>query len=353
MSEELEAFLQEISNEQPCGDDLEYDPDFIALEQAAKGKPEQQIGDVIQEAEPPDWKEIRKSVEKLLQRTHDLRISIYYLRASMALEGLSGLSKGLQLLSQLTEIYWEDIYPQLDPDDDNDPTERVNILMSLCDFDTFLKPLQKIPLVDSKTFGQFSLWDINLAEGKITGTESNTDLPELSSINAAFQDCDSEILHVNQQSLTDSLECIDNLESFVTDKVGIENAPAFTEVRKILNEMLAVFSTQLDDGVVAFDEVEEKEHAAEVEDTSLAAEKGSVSTNTLSIKNNNDVVRVLKLICEYYKKYEPSSPVPILLERSIRLVGMDFMEIIQDMAPDGVEQVKLFRGMMNEEENED
>ena len=83
------SYLDEIDAEHPCGENLEYDPDFIALEQAIKGKPEQQIGNTIQEAEPPNWKEVRKETEQLLTRSRDLRVLIYYVRALLALEGYS------------------------------------------------------------------------------------------------------------------------------------------------------------------------------------------------------------------------------------------------------------------------
>ena len=62
------------------------------------------------------------------------------------------------------------------------------------------------------------------------------------------------------------------------------------------------------------------------------------------INNRQDVVRALELICEYYAKQEPSSPVPLLVRRAKRLVTMDFMEILQDLAPGGISQVDIIKG---------
>ncbi len=138
MTLEIKRFLADVAPDNACGDDLQYDPAFIALEQAIKGKPEQQMGDTIQEAEPPNWKEVRKNAEELLLRSKDLRVLISLLRALIATDGLSGFSSGLSLIKELVEQQWDGIHPQLDPDDDNDPTERVNILMSLCDQETIL-----------------------------------------------------------------------------------------------------------------------------------------------------------------------------------------------------------------------
>ena len=46
----LEPWLSAVSDEDPCGPDLEYDNDFLALTQAAAGKPETQFAP----AEPPE-----------------------------------------------------------------------------------------------------------------------------------------------------------------------------------------------------------------------------------------------------------------------------------------------------------
>jgi len=41
--------------------------------------------------------------------------------------------------------------------------------------------------------------------------------------------------------------------------------------------------------------------------------------------------------------------VPLLLRRAKRLISKDFLEIVRDLAPDGVPQVELIRGAEFEE----
>ena len=43
-------------------------------------------------------------------------------------------------------------------------------------------------------------------------------------------------------------------------------------------------------------------------------------------------------------KNEPSSPVPILLKRAKRLVGKNFEELLRDLTPDAVRQMRVFTG---------
>ena len=41
----------------------------------------------------------------------------------------------------------------------------------------------------------------------------------------------------------------------------------------------------------------------------------------------------------------PSSPIPMLLERAKRLVNADFLTIIKDMAPHGLDNVQTIGGL--------
>jgi type VI secretion system protein ImpA len=60
------------------------------------------------------------------------------------------------------------------------------------------------------------------------------------------------------------------------------------------------------------------------------------------------VVRALDNICAYYRRHEPSSPLPLLLERCKRLATMSFIEIVREMVPDGIPQVEIIAGKREE-----
>jgi len=65
----IDKLLEPVSEDSPCGDDLEYDPEFGELERAAQGKPGHEMGDEVIPAEPPDWSEVFEAAEKLFGRT--------------------------------------------------------------------------------------------------------------------------------------------------------------------------------------------------------------------------------------------------------------------------------------------
>jgi type VI secretion system protein ImpA len=71
-----------------------------------------------------------------------------------------------------------------------------------------------------------------------------------------------------------------------------------------------------------------------------------------AINNQNDVRNTLDRLMQYYAKFEPSSPVPVLLARAKRLVGADFMTIIKELAPEGEGNVNLIAGIKSDSDDD-
>ncbi|BBA33154.1 putative type VI secretion-associated protein, ImpA family [Methylocaldum marinum] len=344
----IEAFLTEVSSDAPCGEDLQYDSAFIELEQKIKGTPEQQIGDRIEPAQPPNWKEVRQDAVELLRRTRDLQVILYLIQALLQTEGYSGLRDGLVVLEGVVRKFWPQLYPLLDPEDDNDPTHRVNILLGLCDFETILRPVALMPLVESRALGSFSLRDVQIATGKLPAPSDESTVHELAAVKAAFMDADTATLESTRLAIAASLASLKSIESFVTDQVGVGDAPNFAPLRNVLKEVQQVFGEYMESGSSG-------DEQPETEAESVPAPDSVVKTAAVrpgEISNRQDVIKTLELICDYYARCEPSSPIPLLLTRAKRLVLMDFIEIIKDLAPDGLSQVELIKGREPSEDSQ-
>jgi type VI secretion system protein ImpA len=64
----IEEWLQPISSDSPCGPNLEYDADFLKLEEAARATPDQEFGRDGGEAiriqgASADWREVQGLAE--------------------------------------------------------------------------------------------------------------------------------------------------------------------------------------------------------------------------------------------------------------------------------------------------
>lgn len=335
----MEQLLAPVSADAPCGEDLEYDPAFSEMERTAAGKPEQQVGDKIVEGEEPDWRAVKKQAVELLKRSKDLRIAAYYARAALKIEGFPGFRDGLAILHGLIEQYWEPVHPRLDPDDDNDPTMRVNVVVSLCDPETTLRTVRETPLVSSRMVGSFSLRDIQIASGE-TPAPAGFDPPSSTTIDAAFTDSDVTTLSATGSALSEAIGYAKGIETSVTQQVGVTNAPNLDDLVRTLEACSQIVNDQLRRRGVGVEETQD--------DAPVAGGDGATGPQpqrlTGEINSREDVIRALDKVCEYYERHEPSSPLPLLIRRAKRLATKSFLEIIRDLAPDGLMQAAAIGG---------
>ena len=68
-----------------------------------------------------------------------------------------------------------------------------------------------------------------------------------------------------------------------------------------------------------------------------------------AIQSRQDAVRALDAVAEFFRRSEPSSPIPMIVERAKRLVAKDFLEVLADIAPDAVMVARLAGGLRPEE----
>lgn len=343
-------FSPEIS-----GVDLEYDADFVSMEQAAVGKAEQQFGDTIIEAEPPEWKEVGRCANSVLQRSHDLRAAVHLANATLALDGLVSFSKVMTLIKSYVADYWETFHPVLDPEDDNDPTFRVNTLMSMCDYATTLSLIHDTPLISVKGLGGISLQQWRIAHGDVPPKHGEEgEKLELSVINAAFQDADWDHLKANSEAAEGLVSTVTTIEELVTDQVGSGDSCNFEVLMKDLKQLQRILAEQVD--LRAVQEEPAEDPTAEGDFDEKASNNGGsspgavasgklVTIENLNVTTRHDAVLALDKVCQYFEKYEPSSPLPLLLKRARRLSNKSFLEIIKDISPDGMHQVESLGGL--------
>jgi len=122
--------IQPISDDLPCGENLEYDPDFQQMEAMLQSKSEQEFGDTVIAGSGPDWKGVGKQAADLLKRTRDLRVLSYATISQLHTDGLGAFRDALEALNACLETYWDIIYPELDAEDNNDATFLCVILKS-------------------------------------------------------------------------------------------------------------------------------------------------------------------------------------------------------------------------------
>ncbi|HZR21587.1 MAG TPA: type VI secretion system protein TssA [Verrucomicrobiae bacterium] len=336
----VEDLLKPVAPDKPCGEDFTYHPSFQNLESLARGKPETQFSP----AEEPDWKEVRESALEVLSQSKHLGAATILTRALLKIGGLEGLRDGIAVARGLTEMYWPDIFPKLDPDDNNDPTERLNILNNLSS-PAFVLEVTGVVVCNSPAMGRITLRQVLDAKEKVDkgaaeGAASGAG-PDLNQIQAAFRDAGPEAATVTLGLADAALGHAQAIESFLDMTLGAGRGVNFDALTKALTEMKrAVEPYTAASGAPA--EAQESGSTAAPGPTRTAGTGGPGMSGT--IQSRADVVKALGLICDFYRQNEPSSPVPLILQRAQRLVDADFMTIMTDLTPDALGQLQVITG---------
>lgn len=341
----VESLLAPIGDESPAGDDLEYDPEFLALERAAAPKAERAVGDAVKAAEEPDWDKVAELAEAVLARSKDLRAAVHLTTAWLRSGGMPGWTAGLSLIRGLLEHFWDTVHPQLDAEDNDDPTMRVNSVVPLTDMQGVLGYFRTTPFVQSPRLGRFNLRDLRIANGTLKAADSD-DNPEASmtEIEACCMDCAEEELVEVTAAVAESLDHVKAIDGIFTDRIGTAG-PDFKSLLSEIYELKKFLDPQLARRIPQEGDVEGEAAGGGAGDGSA----GGTRAATGAISSPQDVMRRLDEVCDYYARHEPSSPVPMLLRRAQRLVGMDFMDLLKDLAPGGVSELRVVSGTPEDE----
>ncbi len=319
---------QPLSDDQPCGEDLEYDAAFQAMETALQSQDAQEMGDSSTEAQGPDWQTVGSNALDLLGRTRDMRVLVNLAMAGLNTDGLPAFHQALVALNNCMDSLWEPLHPLLDPDDDNDPMMRMNVLQNLDDFGNVRQGIKRSPLVELKGFGAFSQSDIELATGAREAGDGE-EVTELGIIQGAFVDADRDRLAEVSESVEGALAEFARMSELWAERTDGYEQPGLDNVIAGLREVQRTLADFAPAGTVAGGEEAEAGEAPDGE--AAPAVPGAIN-------NHADVIQALDRICDYYAKHEPSSPIPFILRRAQRLVSKSFYEILQDIAPDGITQ---------------
>ncbi len=369
---ELSTFLTPVEENTPSGVELRNDPRFHAverlLEPAQKVNRENEDGTASQGVSPVDWDLLMNEATALASDGHDLRLLVIVARAMANSEGFIGLAQGLNLLVDALDQYWDSLHPLLRSSDDPKTAaiRRINALKQLENDDSgLLGDLKLNAVFNRRGFGQVSGDD--LATAHLTAFEMQNSAPsglsqsEMAELTAQHEVLVNKVNGASRALVAEEIETAESLvsglkaaiaalaglEAKMADKMGLANGQAvtFPELSKFLNHMLAT----LEDAMAHSDSDDGKAPATSAKvAASDPAGAPAIATNGAvpgTITSRNDVIRHLDLIIEFYERTEPSSPIPHLAHRMRRMVPMDFMQLMEEIAPSGMKEFKNATGV--------
>jgi type VI secretion system protein ImpA len=333
-----ESWQNEIAPDAPCGPDLEYDQDFLALDRAAQGKPEQQYGDKVFPAEEPVWANVLELATALMERTRDIRVVQILGRALTHTQGLSGTVDALRLIQTFLERFWDPVHPRLVVEDEVDPMMRMNALAALTDRAKLLRDIRGADLLRTPAIS-FTVRDVeNILDQNVGKSEAGHGTEQL---RAAIIDA----IVADPAALPEAaalLRAVDDIKATVLKHLEPSILPDFEP----LTSLLKPIAFTVEDIRATTTATPAADGAAGAEGEAGAARGGSIPVGDL--RSREDALRALDRVCDFLKRNEPTNPAPLLIRRAQRIMVMPFMDIIRELAPAATPQVETITGVQSE-----
>jgi type VI secretion system protein ImpA len=322
----VDELLAPLAADQPCGASLDGTPRLAAFDTFRLWGRSSWIetgANNVEVERIPEWTDVKRKALEALGESKDLRILPFLGAAALRTDGLPAFTRILHVGAEWVERYWEGLFPLIE---DGDAIPRCSALNCFADQLAVVDGLRRVPLVSHRQLGRFGLRDI---ESAADGT----------SINAAFTAAPLEELQTTRRCVAEATDALQRIEATFLEKVGVEDAPTFdllrTQMQSIDRVLRAHMKARPDGGGLGVDPDEEEGGRT----------AGSRGEGLGAVASRQDAIRALDAVAAFFRQSEPSSPVPLLVERAKRLVSKDFMEVLADIAPGALEQARAAGGL--------
>jgi type VI secretion system protein ImpA len=322
------GLLEPLSAENPCGEDLE-DTQLLASFDAYRI-----FGQSAALSDETDWREIRDRSLEALEKSKDFRLLAHLASAVVRTEGFAALPETLSVAARWLESWNDQVFPRVD----EDAILRRNALNGFADRMAVVDGVRRAPILRHPQLGPVSIRDIEIATGHLAVTEGETASMDEGQLTALLTTSAVEDLQALSTQIDQAVKSLKSIESAMRDQGGTQAAPEFESLSvplvrtlKLVNDHLATRAPAAADA------------AGDAAGGETAAAGGAIAVG--SIRSRQDAERALDAVAAFFRTNEPSSPIPLLLERAKRLVAKDFLEVLAELAPDALGQAKAASGI--------
>ena len=329
MALDIAALVSPLSDEAPSGPDLSYDNERIEIESAFERSVSVDNND---DDETTDWRGVIAQITSQAERTRDMWLPVYLMRAAAASKRFDLVVEGAQLLAGLVEERWGDVHPQLD---EYGFIGRKTPCESLTRTAEFTGPLSRVPLIEHPRLGRFT------GEDLIRFRDQGASAPNYGMFRKVVEDMPPEDLQAVLASFDSLITAVRRLDGVMTANAEGDTATNFRPTYDVLDSIRAALISHVPGAVqeTLADGSAQDGWPAELGGAD-AGFGGAVPASgpgfSGTIRSRDEAIRALDAICAYFASFEPGSPVPLALTRAREWIGLDFMSVLQDIAPNSL-----------------
>jgi type VI secretion system protein ImpA len=322
---DVEELLAPVSEEEPVGPDLAYDAERGTIEQAFDSSASIDTSGEAAAAAEIDWRPIIALIEQQSGRTKDVWLAVYLTRAGARSGQLALVETGALYLAGLLEQYWDKVHPQLE---EYGFQGRKGPCESLTRRGEFLGPLEAAPLLEHPRLGRFSGADFERFRAGAEAAEG------YGLFRAALAETPEEALTEAVARLDAILAAIKRADAVLTANAEGDTGANFQPTYDLIAQMKRA--------VQSFTSTPAEEEAGAAESAAASGSEAAGGGPRIAgrVESREDVVKALDAIADYYRRREPTSPVPAALQRVREWVNLDFLALLEDIAPNSLDEAK-------------
>jgi len=335
---DFEALLASVPGDNPAGISLRFAVGESLkyaggdYDEITKLRPQKDNDAFVAGGQAGQWPQIEKlASRKLRERSKDLTLASWLTEALVHQHGFAGMRDGLKLIHGLLDRYWDGVYPLAD---DGDLEVRV-------------APLQ--PLFERNAAAW--LKEVPLAKANIPNDEGGEPIPASYNLwHSIFTARSPDHIHLQgalEKATADSpndffLRLKNDIDQAETELAALRDlmaekfkdvAPGVTAVADSLRSCKGrVVSILTSRGVVSGGTDETKGASGEADGSNHSASAGNSSGGAL--RTREDAAQRLREVADFFRRTEPHSPVPYLIQRAISWSQMSFEQLLGELVKD-------------------
>jgi type VI secretion system protein ImpA len=362
---DLAALLAPISDTAAAGDDIRADFTPQSVYFQLKGAQARARSDERKRREayvdkpdtdfhPDDWTPVLSSCEEVLTgKSKDLEVAAWYLEALLRHHGFAGVRDGLRLIRELSEKFWDVLFPRPDEDGISTMVAPIAALNGVDGPGTLLWPISNIPITGVQPWGA---WQYRQAQSLAGAADKDIAqrvqeggvTPEMfrSAIDATPIQFFIDLLQDLEQAQSE----LQQLTVVFDERCGVDDSgyplsPSMSALSEALAGALETVKTATAGLALEPEPTVPPSVTPGQPETPAVGGGPPAMSHPQATMSREQAFNTILQVAEFFKTTEPQSPVAYLLEKAVRWGRMPLPRLLRELIKGEPTLAELYRVM--------